>query len=84
MFYACTAAVILLALVVAGRVALRRLAGVPIPARDLLPPQEPVTFNFRPAPGAPNTDPPTARHVTERGTARIHRRTGRRRTTTVG
>lgn len=34
------------------------------------------------APGAPNTDVPTDRHVTARGTATITRRTGRRRSTT--
>jgi len=34
------------------------------------------------APGAPNTDVPTDRHVSARGTATITRRTGRRRSTT--
>jgi hypothetical protein len=37
---------------------------------------------LRPAPGAPNTDPPTDRHISERGTATIRKRTGRRRSTT--
>lgn len=36
------------------------------------------------APGAPNTDPPTDRHITPRGTVSIHRRVGRRRTSTAG
>ena len=35
------------------------------------------------APGAPNTDVPTDRHVTARGTATVTRRTGRRRSTTA-
>ena len=34
------------------------------------------------APGAPNTDVPTDRHVSAQGTATITRRTGRRRSTT--
>ena len=34
------------------------------------------------APGAPNTDVPTDRHVSPQGTATITRRTGRRRSTT--
>lgn len=41
-----------------------------------------TTVKLRPAPGAPNTDPPTDQQVTERGTATITRRTGRRRSTT--
>lgn len=35
------------------------------------------------APGAPNTDPPTDRHITPRGTVSIHRRVGRRRTSEI-
>jgi hypothetical protein len=44
----------------------------------------PVAVRLIPAPGAPNTDPPTDRHITPRGTVSIHRRVGRRRTTTDG
>jgi hypothetical protein len=41
-----------------------------------------ASHRLRPAPGAPNTDPPTDRHISERGTATIRKRTGRRRSTT--
>lgn len=46
-----------------------------------------ITMKLQPqpviaVPGAPNTDVPTDRHVTPRGTATITRRTGRRRSTT--
>lgn len=91
MWYALTALAILCALVIAGRLRGRRPAAQPVPALQLLPPREPgargagprgITVKLRPAPGAPNTDPPTDRHVTDRGSASIHRRTGRRRSTT--
>lgn len=86
MWYALAALAMLCALVIAGRLRGRRVAAQAIPALQLLPPREPgargITVKLRPAPGAPNTDPPTDRHVTERGSASIHRRTGRRRSTT--
>ena len=91
MWYALASLAILCALVIAGRLRGRRVATQAIPALQLLPPREAgpretgargITVKLRPAPGAPNTDPPTDRHVTERGSASIHRRTGRRRSTT--
>lgn len=91
MWYALASLAILCALVLAGRMRSRRATAQAIPALQLLPPREAgprepgahgITVKLRPAPGAPNTDPPTDRHVTERGSASIHRRTGRRRSTT--
>ena len=68
------------------------LAPEPPPSVTLVvEPMKPITQSLtqsieqqrlRPAPGAPNTDSPTDRHITERGTATIHKRTGRRRSTT--
>ena len=92
MWYVVIPLAILTTLLVVGRLLSRRAlpapqpaltpvpVGAPSPAAEALPPvAHPVPL--RAAPGAPNTDPPTDRHVTPRGTASIHRRTGRRTST---
>ena len=100
MWYALSAVIVLVGLLVLGRWLIRRqlqiedlpVETVPLddaPNSPLTPPAsalpqyipraEPVAV--RPAPGAPNIDPPTDRHVSHRGTATIHKRTGRRTST---
>ena len=60
-----------------------RPISVTLVADPIAPIAQPIAqHRLRPAPGAPNTDPPTDRHISERGTATIRRRTGRRRSTT--
>jgi hypothetical protein len=87
MWYTLTACAVLGLLVWIGRIQARRQPYA-IPAMDLLPPLRPegqgTTIKLRPAPGAPNTDPPTDRHESVRGSAVITRRVGRRRSTTSG
>ncbi len=87
MWYALAACAVLGLLVWIGRIQSRRQPYA-IPAIDLLPPLPPadevVTIPLRPVPGAPNTDPPTDRHESVRGSAVITRRVGRRRSTTSG
>ena len=97
MDYAVAALLILIALTIAGRLASRRFRPATFPASELLrrdppvlvsahavsrPATQGITVKLQVIPGAPNTDPPTDRHVTDRGTATIRRRTGRRRSTT--
>ena len=97
MWYAITAVLVLIGLLVVGRLLARwpepvaisvridpELLAAPsprrphyVPLRHLAPPA------LRPAPGAPNIDHPTDRHVTARGTATITKRTGRRTSTGV-
>lgn len=94
MWFALSALLVLFGLLVIGRLLVRaplidesltRLPPVeppalpPPPVLRLIPRAEPVAV--RPAPGAPNIDPPTDRHVSHRGTATITRRTGRRTST---
>lgn len=61
---------------------------LPVAVRSEALPTHGTTVKLQPqaviaAPGAPNTDVSTDRHVTARGTATITRRTGRRRSTTT-
>lgn len=103
MWYALSALIVLVLLLVLGRWLTRRarqlegFAGAANPLDDaadcppelpasqlpelpqFIPRAEPVVL--RPAPGAPNIDPPTDRHISHRGTATIHKRTGRRTST---
>lgn len=92
MWYAAAAVGTLVVLVVSGRFIARRQAAQSFPSAQVLARERPISVTLvadpiaqhrlRPAPGAPNTDPPTDRHISERGTATIRKRTGRRRSTT--
>ncbi len=97
MWFAFSALLVLVGLLVIGRLLTSRpLTGEPLvrqPPPQPLPPPEPIPVfrqppraepvAIRPAPGAPNIDPPTDRHVSSRGTATITKRTGRRTSTGV-